>query len=530
MAASILLSACGGSEINEAATDAGSTVTAPDAARDTATSPNSGVTKTGDTAAGVTKAGDTTAGVTKAGDTTAGATKAGGTTTPTGSGGKASGDTTTDATTKAGNGKSSAPSGVGAADSGSDAGATTTEAAVAKLVASAPMFGGTAACKPATLSEVPIGNVSTLSGVLGELFSPGRTALQLFVTAQNACGGLNGHKIKLFIEDDQGDPTTAFSKGLALAQEKKILAFVGNIEVLTVNGFGPVIKRTGIPLLGSDLTHNDYFTNPLIFPQGSSVQSMGYAMNLGVRDYFKKTKIGLMYCIEVPVPCNYLRQAMQEMGPEAGVEVIRATQVSITAPTFVQQCLDFKNAGVEVVAFAVDAATERRVAKSCNQVGFFPKVVSYPISVGNEKQFFGEEWLGDTYIPMNTFPWHDNETPVGKYYQAMVKKYAPGTAQGQASSLAWTSGALLLAASANLPADNPTTQNLLDTLYTFKGQKFTELGGLGGPKTYTAGQNPKIPYCYWSMVANDKGDGWKLINTKRTCTKVVAPSDPLARS
>src|SRR3954469_1134881 len=37
-----------------------------------------------------------------------------------------------------------------------------------RMVASAPIFGGNGMCKPATLSEVNIGNVSTLSGVLGE--------------------------------------------------------------------------------------------------------------------------------------------------------------------------------------------------------------------------------------------------------------------------------------------------------------------------------------------------------------------------
>ena len=25
----------------------------------------------------------------------------------------------------------------------------------------------------------------------------------------------------------------------------------------------------------------------------------------------------------------------------------------------------------------------------------------YPLGVGNEKQFFGNKWLGDAYVPMN---------------------------------------------------------------------------------------------------------------------------------
>jgi len=47
--------------------------------------------------------------------------------------------------------------------------------AVQKMITNSAIFGGTAPCKPATLSEIPIGNVSTLSGILGELFAPARS-------------------------------------------------------------------------------------------------------------------------------------------------------------------------------------------------------------------------------------------------------------------------------------------------------------------------------------------------------------------
>ncbi|MBA3745130.1 MAG: ABC transporter substrate-binding protein [Sporichthya sp.] len=136
------------------------------------------------------------------------------------------------------------------------------------MVSTAGIFGGTAACKPATGSPVNIGNVRTLSGVLGELFSPVRPALETFIASQNACGGLNGHKINFSISDDQGDPSTASTKVQEMIQTKKVLAFVGNIQVLTVDAVLPIIKRSGIPIIGSDITNSTWFSNPLLFPQG----------------------------------------------------------------------------------------------------------------------------------------------------------------------------------------------------------------------------------------------------------------------
>jgi branched-chain amino acid transport system substrate-binding protein len=368
--------------------------------------------------------------------------------------------------------------------------------------------------------------VSTLSGVLGELFSPVTHALQVFVASQNACGGLNGHKIKLYIDDDQGDPSTASTKVQAMIDSKHILAFVGNIQVLTVDAVVPIIKKSGIPIIGSDVTNNTWFTNPLMFPQAGSQQSVSYGFLLGATQFFKVKSVGLFWCIEVPRACEQGARAFKELAPKMGATVKKDLQVSLTQPSYVQQCLDLKNAGVEAVGMIMDAASMRRIARSCTQVGYFPKVLGHPLGVGFEKQFLGDKWLGNAYVPLSTFGWMANTTPAEKYYQAMVKRYDPGFDSGGAASLGWSSAALLVAASANLSQENPTTQQFLDTLWQFQGQKFTELGGLTGPKFFGKDKNPKVPYCLYSAVSNADDSGWASYTSKPTCTDLYAPSDP----
>ncbi|HEY2834061.1 MAG TPA: ABC transporter substrate-binding protein [Sporichthyaceae bacterium] len=402
-------------------------------------------------------------------------------------------------------------------------------AAVQNLVSGNRIFGGNAPCKPATLSEVPIGNVSTLSGVLGELFGPVVNALNVFVAATNACGGLNGHKIHMYFDDDQGDPSTAATKVQNMIQDKKILAFVGNIEVLTIDAVAPIIRRTGIPIIGSDITNSTWFTNPLMFPQGAPQQSLAYGFLYGAKNYFHVKNVGLFYCIEVPRSCTDTYNAFKDLAPKMGLVDKVDAQVSLTAPSFVQQCLQMKNAGVEAVALNMDAASMKRIGRSCEQVGFFPKVLGHPLGVGNEKQFLGSKWLGNTYIPLNVFGWMADSTPAEKYYQAQVAKFDPGFTTGGAASLGWTAGAMLVAASAGLSPDKPTTQQLLDTLWQFKGQKFTELGGLTGPRTFGKDQNPRVPYCLFSAVSSDDDSGWKAVTHSPVCTDMVAANDPQAK-
>jgi len=138
--------------------------------------------------------------------------------------------------------------------------------------------------------------------------------------------------------------------------------------------------------------------------------------------------------------------------------------------------------------------------------------------------------LGDSYVTMNHFPWFGNSTPAEKYWQASIKKYNPGFTSGGAASLGWAAGALLVAASADLNATTPTTADLLKTLYSFKGQKFTQLGGMAGPLTFREGSTPKIPYCLFGGISNAANSGWAKAISTPTCTDTIAPSDPQKNS
>ncbi len=491
----MLLAGCGGSPIEEAATPTGAeSVAASDTTGAVAVSAGPGAAQPR-VATGTTPASPETA---------TGATGPKGTGTTGGSGAAAS---------------PSKPTGGKAA--------VGTVSAVEGLVASHPIFGGTGACKPATLSEIPIGNVSTLSGVIGETVAPVRSALEIFVASQNACGGLNGHKIKLYIEDDQGDPSTASSKVQGLIQSKKVLALVGNIQVLTIDAVIPVVKRFGIPLIGGDLASNTWFTNPLLFPQGTAPAAVAYGYLQGATRYFKKTNVGDMWCLEIPRGCEQNDRAFKELAPQFGATVKKSIQASITSPSYVQQCLDFKSSGVEALALLVDAPTMVRLARSCEQVGYFPNIMPTPLGVGNQKQFLnGNKWLGNAYMPLNYFPWFASETPAQKYWQAAARKYNPGADMGTMSSAGWTAGALLVAAAAELSPTAPTSADLLKGLYTFKGQKWTGLGGLSGPRTFTEGSIPRVPYCLFSAISNASNTGWQSAVATPQCTDTLAPSDP----
>jgi branched-chain amino acid transport system substrate-binding protein len=507
----------------------------------------------GGTAAAPGDASGASTGVSDAG--TSGAASGGGATSGAASGGAgtsgaASGGGATSGAASGGAGTRAAASGGGSAPAAASGGATSAAASgggqkqgggpAQAAVGSGPgqlarkaIFGGNEQCAPANGTPVSLGNVSTLSGVLGELFAPVVPALKTFVSSQNACGGLNGHPIKLTIADDQGDPSTAVTEGRRLVKEG-IVAFLGNIQVLTIDAMTTVVKESGVPIIGGDLTNNTWYTNPLLFPQGSPPQAISYGYHVAASKIFNKKKIGNVYCLEVPQACKQINTAFQELDAAfPDDQVVYTQQISITSPDYTSQCLDAQRAGVEMMAITNDAPTQSRWSNSCAKVGFKPDYVLYPLGVGNEHQFLGNPNLGNGYVPMNHFPWMAGTkkfpgNPAMQYFQQQVAKYNPGFNSGGAAALGWQSGALLVAGSVELPAaDQPVkTQDFLKGLYQFKGQDWTTLGGLSGPLVFTEGKNPFVKYCLYGAQTNADNSAWARADINLSCTDLRAPSDP----
>jgi branched-chain amino acid transport system substrate-binding protein len=533
----LLASGCGGPKVGTAASEAG----APAAAA----LGNDGVTPAaasegGSAPAAVSGGGSAPAAVSGGGSAPAAASGAGGaggaTRAAAGGGGSApaaaSGAGGAARVAASGGGAATAAPGVG----GQNQGAGQQQASVGSIadrVAKKAIFGGNEQCAPANGTPVSIGNVSTLSGVLGQLFSPVVPALKTFVASQNACNGLNGHPIKLTIADDQGDPSTAVTEGRRLVKEGAV-AFLGNIQVLTIDAMTTVVKESGVPIIGGDITNNTWFTNPLLFPQGSPPQSISYGYHGAAAEVFKKKKIGNVYCLEVPQACKEINTAFQELDAAfPDQKTVYTQQISITSPDYTSQCLDAQRAGVEMMAITNDAPTQSRWSNSCAKVGFKPDYVLYPLGVGNEGQFLGNPNLGNGYVPMNHFPWMAGTkkfpgNAAMQYYQQQVAKYNPGFNSGGAAALGWQAGALLVAGSVELPpADQPVkTQDFLKALYQFKGQQWTTLGGLSGPLVFTEGKNPFVKYCLYGAQANADNSGWARAITNLSCTDLRAPSDP----
>jgi branched-chain amino acid transport system substrate-binding protein len=413
-----------------------------------------------------------------AGPATTAATKAGTTPAPAGS---AAGRPVTGTPTAAGAARAPGSSAAGAASGGPSA--PTASSAASPKAAGAP---------------VGIGHIGTYSGVIGSLQAGGMRMAQIWAQSVNARGGLAGHPVRLVTADDGGDPARYLSITKDMVENQGVIAFAGNMAPLSINGGVKYLQEKKIPVVGGDLTNLAWFESPMLFAHGTwIIHTFWGAIRMAVEK--GNTRVGLLYCAEAEI-CTKGQQYFEEGVKRVGAQPVYKAQVSLAQPDFTAECLQAKNANVQAFIMGADDATISRVMKSCAQQGYRPQYASFAIAVTSRLQ--SDPNAEGFLAPQSTFPWMADDTPAAQEYQQAIKASGGSLTTSSTTSLVWSAGKLLEAASARLGAA-PSAADVLDGLYNLRDER---LGGLTYPLHYERDKPPVKQECYFSIQV--KGGKW----------------------
>lgn len=335
------------------------------------------------------------------------------------------------------------------------------------------------------LEPVAIGQVGTFSGVAGPITAPARTALAVWAKDINARGGLACHPVTVYSDDDGGDPARAAAEVQQLVADHHVVALVGNIVPLSINGFAPAVAAAAIPAIGGGSSTTQDFNNPWFFPEGASVEDQVVGiLHDGVDQGHQR--LGLLYCVEAGVCTSVDKQVKEGGAKKAGADLVYDAPVSVAQADFTAQCLNARDAKVDLLGIAMDGASIGRVARSCASIGYRPLIAASAAA-------FGPEQANDPTIRSfgvvtitTEAPWFLDDQPGLHAFHRALARYAPDMQSTGASLIAWTSAELFRTAVENV-ADRagagPITPQLVMTgLGTVHGDT---LGGLTGPLTFT---------------------------------------------
>jgi branched-chain amino acid transport system substrate-binding protein len=353
-----------------------------------------------------------------------------------------------------------------------------------------------AGSSPATESTINLGNVGTYSGVAGAVFGGAEPALQVWEEYINDHGGLNGHPVHIYIEDDGGDPSTSVSEVEQEVTQDHVIAFVGNFVPLTVSASEPYLEQQGIPVIGGDSDANEWWQSPILFPQGSSAYPPSAEADFTIRAAVAAgyTKMAVLYCVEDPGCSTTVSPFVQPGTNTEGATTVYSSSISLTQPDFTAQCIDAKNAGATFVYFAGDSDSLIRMSNDCVAQGYRPIYAVDSLAV--TATLVTDSNLNGLLAGQSDFPWIDSFTAAQATYQQAMKTYAPGEPGSASTSAEWTAGMLAVAADKYLTA-TPTSAEFLEGLWTIKNDN---LGGLAPPLTYTQNEPATPEPCYWLMT------------------------------
>jgi branched-chain amino acid transport system substrate-binding protein len=402
----------------------------------------------------------------------------------------------TSGATAAGVGGTSTP---GASSAGATSGGATSGGHTTQTTAAAAGSGATTAANAKGGSTIALGNVGTYSGVIGAVFSGAQQTIGIWQAYVNSHGGLNGHPVHVYIEDDGADPSTSVTDVEQEVSQDHVIAFVGNLMPLTASASTSYLQQQNIPVIGGDASSNVWWQSPMLFPQGSSDVGENQAdftiRAAAARGY---TKMAVLYCVEDPTCSNGIQGLIKPGGgSQDGVTTVYSSSISITQPDFTAQCLDAKNAGATFIYFAGDGDSLIRLSNNCAAQNYNPLYVGDSIAVNQADA--SDPHLNGMIAGQTNFPWMDSFTPAQALYQQAVKTY-DASLQGSATTAAeWAAGMLAVAASQNLTA-TPTSAQFLQGLWSIKNNN---LGGLAPPLTFNTNAPATPINCFFLMEAQN---------------------------
>jgi branched-chain amino acid transport system substrate-binding protein len=359
---------------------------------------------------------------------------------------------------------------------------------------------GTAKSTGVTPTEIVVGNVSQISGLVPGFGQTGVNGAKAYFNMVNNAGGVCGRKITMTTADDRFQAATNRSETEKMAG--KVLALVGNTSVVD-DGGAPVIDAKGLPDVSLGTTKarvaakQNFSPNP-IDPRPEAGNGLG-----GILAYFKSTdgisKAAIFYQ-DVATGVNQSNSYKVDFR-NAGVPVVATYPVAPTATNFNTQANDMKQKGVDFVITVAEVNAMANLAKAFKSVGYFPKVPFYGAQVYGKKflQLAGDAAEGTRVGLIFAIPEEAASNPAIAAFNTWYARTAPGADADFFALAGWVAADMFVTA-LKAAGPDPTHEKITAEL-----AKLTSYDG-GGLVANTNPAQKKSTTCF--HVVSVKGGRW----------------------
>lgn len=319
---------------------------------------------------------------------------------------------------------------------------------------------------------------SSISSTTGaKTLEEAKKVAQVWVDTANAAGGVNGYKIELVARDNKND----IARGAANVKELEsagVLAIIGADAAAQISASDKLLQDKGLPYLGGVPYTPEFDDHPMFFPVSAGFTAGVYGQVAAARDAGAKHFRSLS-CSEVAA-CSSSGPARAAAGQREGVKVTEQL-ASAVAPDYTANCISAKNDGVDF--FQANGTNLANLVRDCTRQNYHP--IFAQGGAANQAVIDaakGEQIVGNLF----EFGVFYDGPEVARFRQALGKTdlSLSGTTNPatQTSVQSWIAWEMAGAAINKLTQANPTRQDLVNALYSIKGET---LGGQVPPLDYS---------------------------------------------
>jgi branched-chain amino acid transport system substrate-binding protein len=381
------------------------------------------------------------------------------------------------------------------------------------VLALAPLSGvlsltGGATAAGASGAPITIAMISSLTGPGSSEFSDAAVGFNARIALQNAEGGVNGHKLKGIVLDDQTSPT-GISTAIQDALSKGALGLVSTSPLFFLGAKIP--NQEGVPVTGGFFDGPEWGQQPYTNMFAADVGSVDptYPVNTSI-GAFMKAHGGTVICsYGYGISPSSARSALgtvdsfEHAGGKSGV---LDTSVPFGGVDFTTAALVAKQKGCNAFYAGLDDNSNVALATALHADGVTPKVVVFP--TGYESSLVNSPaWksVQGGYFDTTFRPFQLPNAGT-RQMQSALEKYEHFSASQFPSFAQYESwlGADLMIKGMLLAGKNPTHAGIITALRNLKSYNGNGLLPVSINYSTIFGHDP-AKSCGWYMIAKKKG-------------------------
>ncbi|MEG1774944.1 MAG: ABC transporter substrate-binding protein [Clostridia bacterium] len=196
---------------------------------------------------------------------------------------------------------------------------------------------------------IKIGGIGCLTGPYAMYGVGVRNGIDLYIDELNAAGGIDGKKVELLWEDDEGDPAKATNAYSKLVENDGVVAILGSVLTGATDAVADYASGDGTPMITASATAYYITTDrPNVFRTCFLDPFQGISMANFAKEEFGATKLAVLYENGNEYSAG-LKDTFSEQAAKNGQEIVGCEASAAKDVDFKAQLTKLKDAAPEVI-------------------------------------------------------------------------------------------------------------------------------------------------------------------------------------